>query len=140
MGHFAKCVNQRVVDVIKAEPEFFLPRDQGGDGFVDTSPGEWIQTSYNTRGGIHYDEQGNPSADQSKALRGNYAGKDYHYDPSVVINGIVGVFYPPQPFPSWVLNRTTWLWDAPVPMPDDGKPYAWQESTQSWVEIVTPAA
>ena len=136
MGHFAKVVDLKVANVIKAEPEFFLPKDQGGDGFVDTSPGEWIQTSYNTRGGIHYDDQGNPSADQSKALRGNYAGIGYHYDPTVVINGIVGVFYPPQPFPSWTLNRTTWLWDAPVPMPTDGKPYRWDEPTLSWVEIV----
>jgi hypothetical protein len=138
MSHFAKVLNSKVVDNIKAEPKFFLPRDQGGDGFVDTSPGEWIQTSYNTRGGIHYGDDGLP--DGGVPLRGNYAGVGFHYDPTVVIDGVVGVFYPPSLYPSWTLNRTTWLWDAPTPMPDDGKPYAWQESTQSWVEIVTPAA
>lgn len=135
MAHHAKVLNGIVIDNIKAEDTFFLPREQGGDGFVDTSPGEWIKTSYNTRGGVHYDQDGNPSADQSKALRGNFAGIGYHYDPTVEINGVKGVFYPPKPFPSWVLNQTTWLWDAPVPMPNDGQVYDWNEATQNWVVV-----
>jgi len=110
--------------------------DTGAHG----NPATFVQTSFNTRGGIHYGENGNPSADQSKALRGNYAGIGYHYDPTVVINGIVGVFYPPQPYASWVLNRTTWLWDAPVPMPGDGKIYRWEEASLSWVNIALPEA
>ena len=74
MGHFAKVNNGVVEQVIVAEQEFF-------DTFVDSSPGVWLQTSYNTRGGVHYDPStGEPSADQSKALRKNYAGIGYSYD------------------------------------------------------------
>ena len=74
MAHFAKVVNGIVTQVIVAEPEMF-------DTFIDTSPGEWIQTSYNTMGGIHYNsETGEPSADQSKALRKNFAGIGYTYN------------------------------------------------------------
>ena len=124
MGHFAKVVDGKVTQVIVAEPEFF-------NNFVDSSPGSWIQTSYNTRGGVHYEPNSNtPSADQSKALRGNYAGIGYSYD---YIND---VFIPPKPFPSWVLNNTTWNWDAPTPMPTDGKPYIWDEATKAWTELV----
>ena len=127
MAHFAKCVDGKVVQVIVAEPEFF-------DTFVDSSPGAWIQTSYNTRGGVHYNpETGEPSADQSKALRGNYAGVGYSYDAAS------DVFYAPQPFQSWILNSSTWTWDAPTPMPTDGKLYAWDEPTLAWKEIVIPA-
>ena len=124
MGHFAKVVDGKVTQVIVAEKEFF-------DTFVDSSPGQWIQTSYNTRGGVHYDPAtGQPSADQSKALRGNYAGIGYSYD---YIND---VFIPPKPYPSWVLNQITWNWDAPTPRPDDGKFYQWDEATKAWTELV----
>tara|TARA_R110000822_G_scaffold107968_2_gene237314 strand:+ start:5739 stop:6119 length:381 start_codon:yes stop_codon:yes gene_type:complete len=126
MGHFAKVVDSKVVQVIVAEPEFF-------DTFVDSSPGAWIQTSYNTRGGVHYSEAGQPSADQSKALRGNYAGVGFSYDAAS------DVFYAPQPYPSWLLDQTTWTWDAPTPMPTDGKLYEWDEPTLAWKETVSPA-
>ena len=120
MAHFAKVNNGIVEQVIVAEPEFF-------DTFVDSSPGQWIQTSYNTRGGVHYDPAtGEPSADQSKALRKNYAGIGYSYDAQR------DVFMPPKPYASWVLNEQTCLWDAPVAMPNDGGNYAWNESTQAW--------
>lgn len=121
MGHFAKCVDGKVVQVIVAEPEFF-------NNFVDNSPGSWIQCSYNTRGGVHYGQDGKP--DGGVALRGNYPGIGYSYD---YIND---VFIPPKPFPSWILNNTTWNWDAPTPMPTDGKPYIWDEATTSWKEVV----
>ena len=125
MGHFAKVVDGKVTQVIVAEPEFF-------NNFVDSSPGSWIQTSYNTRGGVHYDPAtGQPSADQSKALRGNYAGIGYSYD---YIND---VFIPPKPFESWALNQTTWTWEAPTPMPTDGKVYQWHEDKQRWIEVGT---
>lgn len=113
MAHFAKVLNGTVVDVIVAEPEFF-------DSFVDTSPGEWIQTSYNTRGGVHT-LGGTP-------LRKNYAGVGYTYDSQR------DAFIPPKPYNSWVLNETTCLWDTPVAQPNDGKKYKWNESTTSWVE------
>lgn len=133
MGHFAKVVDKKCKTVIKAEPEFFLPRSEGGDGFVDTSPGRWLQVSYNTRGNVYYDpETGLPAADQSKALRGNYPGEGFLYDDEH------DKFYPPQPFASWALNQNTWLWDAPVAMPTDGKLYRWDEPAVNWVEVPVP--
>ena len=114
MGHFAKVLDGKVTQVIVAEPEFF-------ENFVDSSPGQWIQTSYNTHGNQH--PEGRP-------LRGNYAGIGFTYDAQH------DVFYAPQPYPSWTLNQSTWLWEAPTPMPQDGKIYQWDEATTSWVEIV----
>lgn len=120
MAHFAKVVNGKVTQVIVAEPEFF-------NTFVDSSAGKWIQTSYSTRGGVHYKQNSNePSDDQSKALRGNYAGVGYTYDSKN------DVFYEPQPFASWKLNQSTWLWEAPIPYPNDGKVYTWDEQSQNW--------
>jgi hypothetical protein len=123
MAHFAKVVSGTVTQVIVAEPEFF-------ETFVDTSPGEWIQTSYNTRGGVHYQANSNePSDDQSKALRKNYAGIGYTYDAQK------DAFIPPKPFESWVLDETSCLWEAPTPYPDDGERYTWNETTTSWDQI-----
>jgi len=114
MGHFAKVNNGIVQQVIVAEQEFF-------NTFVDTSPGEWIQTSYNTHGNQHT-QGGTP-------LRGNYAGIGYTYDRTN------DVFYAPKPYPSWTLNQTTWLWESPTPYPTDDKFYRWNEATTSWVEV-----
>ena len=123
MGHFAKIVDGKVSQVIVAEADFF-------DTFVDSSPGQWIQTSYNTRGGVHYEPNSDtPSADQTKALRKNYAGIGYSYDP------VRDAFIPPQPFNSWVLDEQTCQWNAPTPAPTDGKMYEWDESTVSWKEL-----
>jgi hypothetical protein len=113
MSHFAKVIDGKVTQVIVAEKEFF-------DTFVDSSPGAWLQTSYNTHGNQH--PEGRP-------LRGNYAGIGYNYDATN------DVFYAPQPFPSWTLNNTTWLWEAPVAMPTDGKQYKWNESITNWEEV-----
>jgi hypothetical protein len=113
MSHFAKVVDGKVTQVIVAEPEFF-------DTFVDSSPGTWLQTSYNTHGNQH--PEGRP-------LRGNYAGIGYTYDAQN------DVFIAPKPFNSWVINEDTWLWEAPVAMPDDGKLYNWDEETTSWKEV-----
>ena len=124
MGHFAKIIDGTVVSVIVAEPEFF-------DTFVDSSPGTWLQTSYNTRGGVHYvPNSDTPSEDQSKALRANYAGIGYTYDQ------VNDVFYAPQPYLSWTISAPTWQWQAPVPYPSTGGLYSWDEATQSWVENV----
>jgi hypothetical protein len=114
MAHFAKVNNGIVEQVIVAEPEFFAT-------FVDSSPGQWIQTSYNTHGGVH--------ANGGTPLRKNYAGVGYTYDAQR------DAFIPPKPFPSWLLNEETCLWNAPVAMPDDGKVYQWNEETQNWVEV-----
>lgn len=113
MGHFAKVVNGEVTKVIVAEPEFF-------DTFVDDSPGKWVQTSYNTRGGVHK-LGGTP-------LRYNYAGIGYKYDATA------DAFYEPQPYPSWTLDTNTYLWEAPVAYPDadSAEFYVWNEETTSW--------
>jgi hypothetical protein len=114
MAHFAKVNNGIVEQVIVAEPEFFTT-------FVDSSPGEWIQTSYNTRAGVH--------ALGGTPLRKNYAGIGYTYD------RVRDAFIPPKPYASWTLNEDTCLWDAPVAYPDDGKQYTWDEATTNWVEV-----
>jgi len=114
MSHFAKVLDGKVVQVICAELDFFKT-------FIDTSPGQWIQTSYNTLGGIHING-GAP-------LRGNYAGVGYTYDREK------DAFIPPKPFPSWVLDNGTCLWSSPTPIPTDGKQYSWDEPTKSWVEV-----
>lgn len=114
MAHFAKVSGGIVTQVIVAEPEFF-------ETFVDSSPGEWIQTSYNTHGGIH-SGGGTP-------LRKNFAGIGYSYDPQR------DAFIPPKPFPSWLLNEESCLWEAPVPMPADGGHYTWDEIAQVWVDL-----
>jgi hypothetical protein len=114
MAHYAKVNQGKVIEVIVAEPEFF-------NNFVDSSPGEWIQTSYNTRGGVHT-LGGTP-------LRKNFAGIGFTYDAQK------DAFIPPQPFPSWILNETTCQWDAPTAMPNDDKVYRWNESTTSWVAV-----
>ena len=119
MSHYAKVVSGTVTQVIVAEADFFTT-------FVDSSPGDWIQTSYNTRGNVHYGQDGNP--DGGVALRGNYAGIGYTYDQAN------DVFYAPQPYPSWTISAATnWIWQSPVPYPTDGKIYTWDEATQSWV-------
>ena len=114
MSHFAKIVDGKVTQVIVAEPEFF-------DTFVDSSPGAWVQTSYNTIGNKHT-LGGTP-------LRGNFAGIGYSYDAQA------DIFIPPQPFASWVLSPLTTLWEAPVAMPNDGKVYGWDEATTAWKEV-----
>ena len=112
MSHFAKVLDGKVVNVIVAEQEFF-------DTFVDSSPGTWLQTSYNTSGGKH--PEGRP-------LRKNYAGIGYTYDP------VRDAFIPPQPYASWTLDEETCLWQSPVAMPTDGKQYVWNEETLQWEE------
>jgi hypothetical protein len=118
MGHFAKVLDGKVTQVIVAEPEFF-------DTFVDTSPGTWLATSYNTHGGIH--------ATGGEPLRANFAGLGFTYD------AVNDVFYAPQPYPSWTIAAPAWLWEAPTPYPNDGKDYIWDESVQDWALISSKA-
>ena len=122
MSYFAKVTDGIVTKVIAASAEYM-------DNYVDDSPGEWIQTSYNTHGGVHYEPNTNtPSADQSKALRYNYAGIGYSYDTDK------DAFIPPKPYNSWTLNEDTCLWEPPVAYPEDYSTvlYSWNEETQSW--------
>ena len=114
MSHFAKVKDNIVTEVIVAEAEFF-------DTFVDETPGEWIQTSYNTVGGEHL-LGGTP-------LRKNYAGIGFSYDATK------DAFIPPKPYPSWTLNESTCLWECPVAYPSDDKGYIWNETDQAWDEV-----
>ena len=95
MSNYAKVLNGLVLEVIVADASFF-------DTFVDTSPGTWLQTSYNTRGNVHYGQNGQP--DGLPPLRGNYAGIGFTYD------SVNDVFYAPDPGAGWVLDDQTWLW------------------------------
>ena len=113
--HYAKIENNIVTRVIVAEAEFF-------DTFVDDTPGEWLQTSYNTHGGVH--------SNGETPLRKNYAGVGYTYD------SVRDAFISPQPYPSWTLVEDTCLWEAPVAMPTDDKMYTWDESTTNWTETI----
>ena len=110
MSHFAKVENGLVAQVIVAEQDVI---DTGIFGHG------WVQTSYNTHGGQH--PEGRP-------LRKNYAGIGYTYDIEK------DAFIPPKPYPSWLLNEETCLWNSPVPYPTDDKRYTWDETTTSWVE------
>ena len=111
MTHFAKVFKGKVQQVIVAEPNFF-------ETFTDTSPGEWIQTSYNTHGGVH--------SDGGTSLRKNYASIGYTYDRTK------DAFIAPQPFPSWTLDEDTCFWNPPIAHPDDGLLYEWNEENLAW--------
>ena len=127
MSHFAKVEDGIVTTVIVAEQEF-----------IDKwhSDGTWVQTSYNTRDGVHYGQDGND--DGGVALRFRFAAIGMVYDSTN------DVFYDPKPFASFTLNTDTWVWDAPITYPSDGTPfkvYDWNEdlyqsdNTKGWVEV-----
>lgn len=120
MSHFAKVEDGIVTEVLVIEQDVI---DTGLFG----DPALFVQTSYNTRGGIHYGLDGQP--DGGVAMRKNYAGVGFTYDAQR------DAFIPPRPFLSWALNEDTCLWDAPTPYPTDGKLYRWDEPTLSWIEI-----
>lgn len=127
MAHFALLDENNIVTFVTVGRD----EDDGKEAELSARTGQvYKQTSYNTRGGVYYLPNTNePGPDQSKAFRKNYAGigYEYRYD----IDG----FVPPKPYPSWILNETTGLWDPPVAYPTDGKNYTWDEATQSWVEV-----
>jgi hypothetical protein len=124
MSHFAKVINGIVTEVLVIEQDVI---DTGLFG----DPALWVQTSYNTRGGIHYGPNQQP--DGGIPLRKNYAGVGFTY------NAEWDAFIPPQPYPSWSLNAETCLWDPPVPYPiGTGLPYMWNEETISWKSITPP--
>jgi hypothetical protein len=114
MAHYAKVELGIVTQVIVAELSFF-------ETYVDETPGEWIQTSYNTIGGQHVNG-GTP-------LRKNYASVGGIYDSTR------DAFISPKPYPSWVLNEDSCLWESPVAYPDNGERYEWNEENQTWDEI-----
>ena len=118
MSHFAQIDENNIVTQVIVIEQDVVDSGLFGD------PNSWIQTSYNTHGGTHL-LGGTP-------LRKNYAGIGYTYDSTK------DAFIPPKPFDSWTLNETSCLWEAPTPMPTDGKIYTWDEATTSWVEVTSP--
>lgn len=121
MSYYAKVSNGVVLEVISAD-DTYIQHHLLGDGE------DWVQTSYGSRGGVHYGPDGQP--DGLPAFRANYAAIGGTYD---VVND---VFYNPQPYPSWVLSGDpAWVWEAPIPYPETGGPYTWDEATLSWVLI-----
>ena len=125
MAHFAQIDENNIVTRVLVIDQETLNTGHWGD------PNTFIQTSYNTRGGVHYGTDGQP--DGGTALRKNYAGVGFVYDSQR------DAFYAPQPFPSWTLNEDTCYWEPPTPMPttmpEAGKYYAWDEGSLSWTEI-----
>ena len=118
MSHFALVINGYVQEVIVAEQDV-----------INKFPNKasWIQTSYNTRGNVHYAPNSDVPDDSKPPLRANYAGIGDTYDAKN------DVFYAPQPYPSWILNTTTWLWEAPIEMPTTKGDWIWDEPTISWI-------
>jgi hypothetical protein len=127
MAYFAKIKNDVVEQVIAVNNQDIVDgqNDESEEIGVqlcrDLFGGDWVQTSYNTRGGVN--SSGRPS------LRKNYAGVGFTYDSTR------DAFIPPQPYASWTLNEDTCLWDSPVPYPTDDLMYSWDEDTTSWVEV-----
>lgn len=119
MAHFAQIDENNIVIQVTPGPDNWLTSP-------DKLPGTWIQTSYNTKAGVHYGEDGQP--DGGIALRKNYAGVGYTYDSDR------DAFIPPKAYNSWILNEDTCTWNPPTPLPedDDEKDYQWNEETQSW--------
>ena len=126
MAHYAQVVNGTVAQVIVAEQDFI---DSGAVG----NPADWVQTSYNTYGGVHRNG-GTP-------LRKNYAGIGMVYD------AVRDAFYSPRPYASWNLNEESCLWEPPTPCPamveatetTEGAYYVWEEETVSWKAVTIPA-
>lgn len=127
LAHFAKLDSNNIVVFVTVGRD----EDDGKEDELSAKTGEvYKQTSYNTRGGVHYDTNtGEPSADQSKAFRKNYAGIGHTYDAQR------DAFIAPKPYPSWILNEQTCLWESPVPRPDERRMWDWDEETQNWVWI-----
>ena len=117
MSYFAKVENKLVTQIIAAE-----------QNFIDSLDGQWVQTSYNTRAGIHY-APNSDDPDGGVALRKNYAGIGFTYDE------VRDAFIPPKQYDSWVLNEETCQWEPPVSYPDDGNMYLWNEETTTWESI-----
>ena len=121
MSYFAEIDNNGIVQRVIVAEQDFINSGAVGDA------GNWVQTSYNTRGGKHYPPDSHTS--DGDGLRKNYAGTGYKYDADR------DAFIAPKPYPSWLLDEDTCIWNAPTPYPDDNKIYRWNEDATNWVEI-----
>lgn len=135
MAHYAKISeNSKVLGVeVVADSDTY-----NADGIEDETVGIdfltrihgwplWAKCSYNTKGGKHYGADGNESADQSKAFRKNYPAIGWTWDKNK------DMFYSPKPYDSWAIDENTGFWEAPIPKPDDGLDYYWDEAITNWV-------
>ena len=133
MGHFALLNSENIVTFVT------VSRDEDDNRELEISQqtgDKYRRTSYNTRGGVHYRSDNNtPSEDQTKAFRKNYAGIGYYYDEQR------DAFIPPKPYPSWILDEFSCLWDSPIPYPDITNiplpyqiynRYFWNEEIVNW--------
>jgi hypothetical protein len=121
MAHFAKLKTGNIVERVEKVSNDVATTEQAGIEFLNNIYGEnyiWKQTSYNTHAGVHR-LGGTP-------FRKNFAGIGWKYDQ------YKDAFIPPQPYPSWTLNETTCVWEAPVIYPTDGQRYNWNEENQTW--------
>lgn len=137
MTYFARVKPTAVQNLFEVEEVLRISQEEVDSGNWG-DPTTFILTDYNTYGNVHYApsppaDPGTP--DGGTPIRANYAGIGYTYDTSYTVGNYVGVFYGPKPYPSWVLNPQTFLWEAPIPYPNDGKQYYWDEATQSWVLV-----
>lgn len=118
MAHFAEIENGIVKRVLVIEQSVLNTGLWG-------NPANWVQTSYNTHGGVYVNgTTGTP-------LRKNFAGKGDTYDK------VRDAFISPRPmeYLSWILDENTCKWKAPVPYPTDGKQYYWSEKDLKWKVI-----
>ena len=102
--------------------------DEGYQWLIDNLGGRWVQSSFNTFGGVYYNADRTVADDQAQARRFNHAAKGYTYDEAR------DAFIPPQPYASWVLDEDTCLWVAPIAYPAEGD-YVWDEEAGDWVEV-----
>lgn len=124
MGHYAKVENGIVVQVNVIDEDYFEQNKE--TRYI----GQWIKTSYNTIAGIHWDqEKQEPSADQSKALRKNFAAVGYSYDE------VRDAFIPPKPYDSWILDEDKCIWMPPFPAPTNEPIWYWDDNKNDWEKI-----
>lgn len=129
MAHWAELDENNVVTRVLVGDNNDPAGDEGYQWLIDNLGGTWVKTSYNAIGGKRRNPETNEITDEP-GFRKNYAGIGYTYDAER------DAFIPPKPFNSWILNEDTCIWDAPTPMPEDGKLYSWNEDTSSWDEVV----
>ena len=123
MAHFALIDDNNMVQEVIVVSDTDAPTEEAGQAFIASIglTGTWMQTSYNTHGAVH--------ALDGTPFRCNYAAVGHTYDADR------DAFIPPQPYPSWILDETTCLWEPPVAMPDDGNTHIWNETTTSWEQV-----
>jgi hypothetical protein len=123
MSHWAEIDSNNIVLRVLVGDERAMTEEESYQWLLDNLGGTWVQTSYNTRGGVH--------AFGGTPLRKNYAGIGFTYNPEK------DAFIPPKPYDSWILNEETCLWEAPIPKPSGSELYVWDKDTDNWKLLFT---